>query len=187
MKQGVVDNSMKTLCPGVSIIGFAQGNKETNDFINDNKEVFSKRLSWVNDPRIIAQNDTMISINSCMAVDLRGQVCSESIGTSIFGGSGGQLDFVRGARMSENGQSFIALRSVIEKPNGELLSKITLTLPEGSIVTTPRNDVQYIVTEYGIAQMDRSNLSSRTRALIAISHPAFREKLEHDAKRVGLI
>lgn len=187
MKQGIVDNSRKKLYPGISVCGFAQGNQETNDFINQNKNVMFRKLAWVNNPDVIAQNNDMISINSCMAVDLRGQICSESLGTDVFAGLGGQLDFVRGAQKAENGKSFIAMKSVITKSGEKPISKITVTLPNGSIVSTPRSEAQYIVTEYGIAEMKDKSARERTLALISIAHPIFREQLTYDAKKIGLI
>lgn len=187
MKQGIVDNSRKTLYPGVSVCGFAQGNQETNDFINHNPNVMFRKLAWVNDPEVVAQNNDMISINSCMGVDLRGQVCSESMGNNIYAAIGGQLDFVRGAQKAVNGKSFIAMKSAIFRPGCDPISKITLNLPEGSVVSTPRSDVQYIVTEYGIAQMKDRSARERTLSLISIAHPMFREKLRFEAKKTGLI
>ena len=187
MKQGVVNNSKKKLYPGVSVSSFFQGSKETNDFIHNNKDVLNKKLAWANDSEIIAQNNDMISINSCLAVDLRGQVCSESLGFNTSGGAGGQLDFARGARKSSGGKSFIAMHSVAEKKNGDRISKISLALPLGSIVTTPRTDVQYIVTEYGVAEMENRTVSERALNLIAIAHPDYREQLRFEAKQNGYI
>lgn len=187
MKSGVVDNSQKTFCPGVSVTGIVQGDRETYDFISQNKDVVIKKMAWVNDPNNIAQNKNMVSINSCMSVDLRGQVCSESLGMNVSGGSGGQLDFVRGARKAPGGQSFIVMHSTVEKKSGEILSRISLTLEPGSIVTCPRNDVQYIATEYGIAELADRNLREKALNLIAVAHPDFREQLLFDAKKHGYV
>lgn len=187
MKQGIVDNSNKALCPGKTICGFAQGDQETNDFINQNPDVMFKKLAWVNNIDVIAQNNSLISVNSCMAVDLKGQVCSESLGKSTFAAIGGQLDFVRGAQKSKGGKSFLAMRSAIFKPGKDPISKITVTLPEGSVVSTQRCDVQYIVTEYGVAEMKNHSAHDRTEALISIAHPMFREKLRFDAVKLGLL
>ena len=183
MKCGVVNNSKKTLYPGVSITGFFQGSKDTYDFASKNKNIMCKKLSWVNDSAVIAQNNDMISINSCLAVDLRGQVCSESLGLNTSGGSGGQLDFVRGASKAKGGKSFIAMHSVVNKSDGSRISKISLTLPPGSVVTTPRNDVQNIVTEYGVAELANRTVRERALALISIAHPDFREQLTSEAKK----
>ncbi|OUO79295.1 hypothetical protein B5F53_07345 [Blautia sp. An249] len=187
MEKGVVDNSQKQICPGKSVAGFIQGTRETYRFVDENPEIFFDRLSWVNNPDVIGQNEKMISINSCMGVDLRGQVCSECIGLDTYAGSGGQLDFVRGVRRSKGGKSFIAMRSSLEKKDGTRISKITLTLPPGSAVTTPRNDVHYIVTEYGIAQMRNRTLKEKAEALIQIAHPQFREELTYQAQKAGIL
>ena len=187
MENGVVNNSKKTVYPGQSIAAFADADPATFDFINNNKNVLFKQMSWVNNPYNIAKNDNMISINACLAVDLGGQVCSESLGLSSTGGSGGQLDFVRGARMSKGGQSFICMHSTVEKKDGSRISKITLTLPEGSVVTVPRNDVMNIVTEYGVAELTYRSAKERALALISIAHPDFRDELKFQAEKNGLI
>ena len=129
----------------------------------------------------------MISINSCLAIDLRGQICSECLGTSTFAGIGGQLDFVRGARKSKGGRSFIAMRSLLEKEDGTRISKISLTLPEGSVVSTPRNDVMYVVTEYGVAELINHTAKEKALALISVAHPDFREQLKTQAKGIGIL
>lgn len=187
MKNGAVNNSRKKLYPGVSVTGLCQGTRETYDFVDNNKSILNKKLSWVNDPEVIAQNNDMISINSCMSVDLRGQVCSECLGFNTSGGSGGQLDFVRGARKAPGGKSFIAMHSVVEKKDGERLSKVALTLPPGSVVTTPRNEVQFIATEYGVAEMADRTAREKALALISIAHPDFRDRLLFEAKKYSYI
>ena len=187
MKTGVVNNSKKTLYPGVAVAGILQGNQETYDFVSKNKDVMMKKLAWVNDPNTIAQNKDMISINACMSVDLRGQVCSESLGYNITGGSGGQLDFVRGARKAPGGKSFIVMRSVNEREGRDRISKIALSLAPGSTVTCPRNDVQYIVTEYGVAELENRSARDKALNLIAVAHPDFREQLLFDAKKHGYV
>lgn len=187
MEKGVVDNSRKQIRPGQSVAGFLQGTKETYRFAHENKDIYFDRLSWVNDPDIIGSNEHMVSINSCMAVDLRGQVCSECIGLDTYAGSGGQLDFVRGVRRSKGGKSFIAMRSCLEKGDGSRVSKISVTLPAGSAVTTPRNDIHFIVTEYGVAEMRNRTLSEKVKALIGIAHPEFREELTYQARKLLMI
>ena len=187
MEKGVVNNSKKTIYPGQSIAAFADADRATFDFIHRNKDVLFKQMSWVNNPYNIAKNDNMISINSCLSVDLRGQVCSESLGTGVTGGSGGQLDFVRGARMSKGGQSYISMHSTVEKKDGTRISKIVMTLTEGSIVTVPRNDVMNIVTEYGIAELTHRSLKEKALALISIAHPDFRDELMFQAKKNGYL
>lgn len=188
MKGGVINNSRKTLLPGKSVFSFAGGQRATQeiyDYVNNNPLIEMYPISWVNDPRIIAKNDNFISVNSALAVDLTGQVCSETIGLRTFSGPGGQLDFVRGARWSKGGRSFIVINSVAEKKDGSRVSKIDLALPLGSAVTTPRTDVDCIVTEYGVAELRFKSLSERAKALISIAHPDFRDELTFKAKQTG--
>ena len=131
-------------------------------------------VDYVNDPNIISKNKNMVAINSCIQVDLMGQVASESIGMKQFSGVGGQVDFIRGANMSDGGKSIIAMPSTAK--NGEV-SRIVPFLEKGTAVTTSRNDIQYIVTEYGIAELKGKSLKERARALINIAHPKFRAEL----------
>ena len=187
IKCGAVNNSKKKLLPGKTVFGLCQGKTETYDFLDHNRDVEMRSTSWVNDPVNIAVNDNVVSINSAIAVDLTGQVCAESIGTRQYSGTGGHCDFVRGAHLSEGGQSFIAFYSTYNKKDGTVGSKIDLTLPLGSVVTTRRNEVHYIVTEYGVADLQYKTLEERARALIEIAHPDFRDKLRYDAKQAGLI
>ena len=130
-------------------------------------------MEHVNDPVVIAQNDNMVCINSCVQVDLMGQVASESIGLKQISGVGGQVDFVRGAAMSKNGRSIMAMPSTVKGK----ASKIVPVLDEGSAVTTSRNDVDFVVTEYGVAQLTGKTLRQRAQALIAIAHPNFQQEL----------
>ena len=188
MKAGVVNNSRKTLLPGKTIFSFAGGKratKEIYDFVDCNTDIEMKSISWVNDPRVIAKHDLFISVNSALAVDLTGQVCSETIGLRTFSGPGGQLDFVRGARWSKGGRSFIVINSCTKAKDGTRISKINLALPLGSAVTTPRADVDCIVTEYGVAELRFKSIAERARALIAIAHPEYREELTYEAKKAG--
>lgn len=136
--------------------------------------VESYPVDYVNDPTIIMKNYKMISINSCVQVDLMGQVCSESIGIKQISGVGGQLDFIRGVNMAKDGMSIIAIPSTASKGK---ISRIVPLLDEGAVVTTSRNDVDYIITEYGIAHLKGRTLKERARALIQISHPNFRQGL----------
>ena len=187
IKCGAVNNSKKKLLPGKTVFGLCQGKRSTYEFLDHNETVEMRSASWVNNPYNIGTNDNVVSINSAIAVDLTGQVCAESIGVRHYSGAGGHCDFVRGARISEGGQSFIAFYSTYNKHDGTVGSKIDLTLPLGSVVTTRRNDVDSIVTEYGIAQMKFRTIEERAKALIAIAHPDFRDKLYFDAKKAGLI
>ena len=137
-------------------------------------------IDYVNNPIEIAKNDNMVSINSCLQVDLLGQVVSDTIGLSQFSAVGGQVDFVRGATMSKGGRSIIAMPSTARKGT---VSRIVPIITEGSAVTTPRNDVNYVVTEYGIAQLKGKTLKERTKELIRISHPRFRPALVLEYKK----
>ena len=184
---GAVNNSRKTLMPGKTVLGFSLGSREMYDFMDHNHDIEARPFAWVNDPRVIAQNDNMVSINGAMQVDLMGQVCAESIGPRQFSGTGGQADFVRGANWSKGGMSFLCLPSTLTTKSGEVKSKISCALPLGSVVTTPRADVQYIVTEYGVADLRNEPLDVRAKRLIAIAHPDFRDQLTFEAKKAGFI
>lgn len=174
IKSGVINNSMKQLHTGKSVIGFAFGTRKLFDFMDDNPEIEMHPIEYVNYPLVIAQNDNMVSVNSCLQVDLQGQVVADTIGDKQFSGVGGQVDFVRGATMSRGGRSIIAMPSTAK---GGTVSRIVPTLTENSAVTTSRNDVNYIVTEYGIASLKGQTLKNRARALIKIAHPDFRAEL----------
>ncbi len=184
---GAVNNSRKTLCPGKAVFGFAVGSRHMYELMDHSDMLEARPFAWVNDPRVIARNDGMVSVNGAMAIDLTGQVCAESVGSRQYSGTGGQADFVRGAKWSRGGQSFIAMPSVRSDKAGNVFSKISLALPEGSAVTTLRSDVEYVVTEYGLADIRNEPLRERARRLIAIAHPDFRDKLTFDAKKAGLL
>ena len=141
-------------------------------------------VEYVNDPDVICQNDNMISINAAVEVDLFGQVCAESVGTKHMSGSGGQIDYVRGACQSRGGKSFIAFTSTAK---GGTISKIKSILTPGAVVTTSKNDVDYIVTEYGVAHLRGRSLGERARQLIAIAHPDFRDELTFEVKKRGIM
>ncbi len=187
IKKGAVNNSKKEICTGISIGGFFGGADFAPEIIHKNPKVMMKKLSWINNPDVICRISNMMSINSCLGIDLHGQVCSESIGLSITGGIGGQLDFIRGVRRSAGGKSFLIMRSTVEKKDGSRISKISLNLPEGSIVSAPRSDVMYIVTEYGVADLQYRSSKERANVLIAIAHPDYRDKLTFEAKKHGFI
>ncbi|MDR1272825.1 MAG: 4-hydroxybutyrate CoA-transferase [Clostridiales Family XIII bacterium] len=184
---GAVNNSRKNLDKGISVMGFAGGTQLLIDYLNNNDNVITKSFTYVNNPHVISQIDDFISINGTMSVDLFGQCYSESIGFSQFSGTGGQVDFVRGARHSKGGHSFICLPSTMTRKDGTVTSKIVLNNDPGTIVTTLRADVQYVVTEYGVAYLEGQTLRSRANQLISISHPDFREELASQAKIQGLI
>ena len=181
---GAVNNSRKQIHRGKTVTTFAYGSKRIYDFIDDNPAVEVLPVDYVNDPEVICRNDNMISINAALEVDFFGQVCAESVGTKHMSGSGGQVDYVRGACQSKGGKSFIAFTSTAK---GGTISKIKPILTPGAICTTSKNDVDYIVTEYGIAHLRGRSLSDRTRQLIAIAHPNFRDELTFEAKKRGIL
>lgn len=174
VKEGVITGSRKTIHPNKMIATFIMGTKEMYDFVNKNLMLELHPVNYVNNPSIIGQNYQMISINSCIEVDLMGQVASESIGLRQYSGTGGQVDYVQGSRLSKGGKSIIATPSTAE---GGSISRIVPFLLKGTIVTTSRNDVDYIITEYGIAHLRGKTLRERAKLLIDIAHPKFREEL----------
>ena len=174
---GVITNNKKTIHKGKMIATFLMGTKKLYDFINDNPQVELYPVDYVNDPTVIMQNSKMVSINSCIQVDLMGQVVSDSIGPVQFSGVGGQVDYVRGASMAKDGKSILAMPSTAAKGT---ISRIVACIDKGAAVTTSRNDVHYIVTEYGIANLKGKTLAQRAEALINIAHPDFRGKLRAD-------
>ncbi|EEV20423.1 4-hydroxybutyrate coenzyme A transferase domain protein [Treponema vincentii ATCC 35580] len=176
---GVITNKKKTLHPGKFIVNFLMGTKRLYDFVNHNPDVDMRPVDYVNNPFIVAQNDHLISINSCVQVDLMGQVASETIGLKQFSGVGGQVDFVRGASASKGGVSIMAMPATVKGK----ISKIVPLLDEGAAVTTSRNDVDYVVTEYGIAALKGLTLRQRAHNLIAIAHPDFREELKAEFEK----
>lgn len=181
---GVITNRKKTINTGKFIATFLMGTQKLYDFVNHNPDVEMHTVDYVNDSYIIGQHEDFVSINSAISIDLTGQVNAETIGSTHFSGIGGQLDFVRGASRSKGGKSIIALPSTAA---GGKISRICNDLGPGSAVTTPRGDVHYIVTEYGIANLRGKSLRQRVHALIAIAHPDFRESLLKEAKALGRI
>ena len=171
---GVVTNRRKTLHPGKSVVTFLMGTRRLYDYVNNNPSVEMYPVDYVNDPYVIAKNDNLVSINSCVQVDLMGQVVSSSVGYRQISGVGGQVDFVRGAGLSRGGRSIMAMPSTAAKGK---ISKIVDRIDEGASVTTSLYDVNYVITEYGIAQLRGKTMKDRARALVAIAHPQFREQL----------
>lgn len=177
IERGVITNECKKVIPYKTVTGFVMGSRRVYDFIDDNPGVAMKSTAYTNDTAIIRRNPKVTAINSAIEVDLTGQVCADTIGTFQYSGVGGQMDFVRGASLSEGGKPIIALPSATKY--GE--SKIVPFLKEGAGVTTTRAHVHYIVTEYGIANLYGKNLRQRARLLIDIAHPDHREELERQA------
>lgn len=180
---GVINNKRKTFHPGKMVVTFLMGTRALYDFVHDNPIVEMHSVDYTNNPFIIGQNEQLISINSALQVDLCGQVCADTIGYRQYSSVGGQVDFVRGARLSKGGKSIIALPSTA---SGGKLSRISVHLEEGAGVTTSRFDVDYIVTEYGIASLRGKTIRQRANALIEIAHPQFRKELRAEAKKHGI-
>ncbi|GHU65174.1 4-hydroxybutyrate CoA-transferase [Clostridia bacterium] len=182
-ERGVITGKRKTLLPGKIVGTFALGSQKLYDFLEENPAVWMLPGRYVNDPHNIAKNYRMVSVNSALQVDLTGQICSESLGPMQFAGTGGAADFAIGATHSEGGKNIIAFRSTAR---GGLVSRIGALLSQGSVVTISRNDIDYIVTEYGVARMKGANIAERVEALIQIAHPDFRDELKADAKKYKL-
>jgi acyl-CoA hydrolase len=177
VEQGIITNEHKRIHPGKIISGFVVGSQKVYDFINDNPQVNLLAIEYVNDTRVIRKNPKVTAINSAIEVDLTGQVNADSIGTRFYSGFGGQMDFIRGASLSEGGKPIIALPSATKY--GE--SKIVPVLKPGAGVVTTRGHVHYIITEYGVAEMYAQPMRQRIQNMIAIAHPDHREKLAEQA------
>ncbi|MDD4291388.1 MAG: acetyl-CoA hydrolase/transferase C-terminal domain-containing protein [Clostridia bacterium] len=191
-KAGVINGSKKTLLNGKMVGAFAIGTRELYDYLDDNPACAIMDGGWVNDPAVIMKNDNQISINTTLEVDLTGQCCSESLGSMQFSGSGGQIDTATGAQKSKNGKSFIALYStamVRDKATGEKheVSKIVAQLKQGAAVTLLRNDLHFLVTEYGVVNLRGTSLKDRVKRIISIAHPQYREQLEKEAYELGIV
>lgn len=180
---GVVTGTRKALRRGKIVTTLALGSQRLYKFLHENSAVDFAGVEWVNDPRIIAREPNFVAINATTEVDFYGQCASETVAGRYFSSSGGQYDFSRGAMYSEGGQGFIVLRSTT---NDGRMSKIKPTLTPGSVVTTSKNTVDKIVTEYGIAELRGRSLRERTKALIGIAHPRFRDELTTEAKAMGM-
>jgi 4-hydroxybutyrate CoA-transferase len=176
---GVVNCSRKNLHPDKIVITFAMGTKSFYEWLDDNPMIESYPVDYVNNPTIVGQNDNLVSINSALSVDLLGQVAADTLGAKQFSGVGGQVDFVRGAANSKGGRSVIALPATASKGS---LSRICVSLDNGQAVTTGRYDVDYVVTEYGVAKLRGKTNQQRADALINIAAPEFREQLREDRK-----
>ncbi len=177
MQSGVLNNSRKNTYPGRSVAGAVVGDRELWNFCHNNKDICMKEIDWVNNPYNLAKNDNVVSINNAMEIDLVGQVAAEAIGPRQYTGSGGQLEWVIGSQMSRGGKSIIALNSTYMDKQGTLRSKIKPMLEAGSIITTPRTFVEYVVTEFGVANLKYKSTRERAKALIGIAHPDFRDEL----------
>lgn len=182
--RGVITNSEKKTHIGKMVATFALGNKQLYDFMDNNDVVKMLTVDYVNDPRTIAKEDNMVSINATTEIDFYGQCASETIAGKYYSSTGGQADFASGVQFAKNGKGFICLYSTAKN---DTISKIRPTLSKGQVVTTSKNDVDYVVTEYGIAQLKGKSIVERTKALINLAHPKFREELTFEAKKIGLL
>ena len=185
-RSGRVTGSRKTLDPGKVVYTFALGSLALYATANRNPHLYCHQVDYTNSPHIIMQNEKVVSINNTTQLDLQGQAASESDGHRHISGTGGQLQFVRGAYASKGGKSFICLSSTYEK-RAERRSRIVFTLTSGNIVTTPRSDVMYVVTEFGMVNLKGKSVAERAKAIISLAHPDFREDLERQAYEHRLI
>lgn len=184
VESGAVNGKKKTINPGKIIGNFAYGTRRLYDFMDDNPSVELHSVAYTNNPYVIGQNVKMVSINATLEVDLLGQCASESIGPKQFSGTGGQSDFVKGANLSPGGKSFIALPSTAK--DGQV-SRIVPMLAQGAMVSTSKNDVDYVVTEFGAVRLRGKTARERALSLISIAHPDFRNELKDAARKMGLI
>ncbi len=176
IQSGVVTNANKKNHRGKSLSGFLVGSQKLYEFVNDNPSILQMEMDRVNNPTLIAQNPKVVAINSAVEIDLTGQICADSVGHRIISGVGGQMDFMRGAALSEGGKPIIAISSRTKKGR----SKIVSTLQPGAGVVTTRAHVHYVVTEYGIAHLYGKTIRERAKALISVSHPEVQESLERE-------
>ncbi|WP_022929411.1 acetyl-CoA hydrolase/transferase family protein [Patulibacter americanus] len=183
VERGVVTGGEKRQHPGVAVATFALGSQRLYDWLDDNPAVELHPVDWVNDPRTIATERRMVSVNATTEVDFFGQCASETMAGRLWSGSGGQADFARGAIASSEGEAFVVLHSTTSDGR----SRIRPTLTDGSIVTTSKNDVDHVVTEWGVATLRGRTVAERTRALIAVAHPSHREWLKEEAEGRGAL
>ena len=186
LKKKVITNRRKTLIPGQVVASLCMGSQEMYDYVNNNPMFYFRSSDYVNDPRVIAENDNLTSISSALEVDLTGQVCADSLGNQFYSGIGDQVDFLRGAAMSKGGVSIIVLPSTV-KTASATRSRIVASLSDGAGLATTRADVDIIITEYGIAHLQGKSIYQRVMELAQIAHPSFRENLIEEAKQRGYI
>jgi 4-hydroxybutyrate CoA-transferase len=184
VQKGVINGARKNINQGKLVANFLMGTRKLYNFVHDNPVVEMHPVHYTNDPFIIGQNDKVVSINSCLQVDLLGQVASDTIGPLQFSGVGGQVDFVRGAARSKGGKSILAFTSTA---SGGRYSRIVPRLDSGAVVTTSRCDVHYIVTEYGIANLRGKSVRERVKQLIAIAHPDCRQQLNEELNKINIL
>ncbi len=184
LEKGVINGERKNLHQGKIVASFVLGSTRCYDFLHNNPLIEMHPTEYCNNPFIISQNDNMVSVNSCLQIDLTGQVVSDNIGPILYSGFGGQVDFVRGASYSKHGRPILAFLSTGKKGS---LSRIVAEHPQGYGITTSRADVHWVATEYGIVDLWGMSRRERAKALIELAHPNFRESLQEDALRLGLL
>ena len=184
MKNGVIDNTKKSIDRGKTVATFCMGKKETYEYIHDNPGIEFRTIEYTNNPLVIAQHNNIVAINSALELDLTGQATAESIGKIFYSGIGGQADFMRGAVLSPNGKTILTIQSTAKDGT---VSRIVPFLKEGAGVTLNRGDIHYVITEYGIAYLHGKNIRERAMQLISIAHPNFRLSLIEEAKNLNLI
>jgi itaconate CoA-transferase len=184
IEKGAVTGHKKTLLPRKHVFTCSGGTKKMYEFMNDNPSIESYPVSYNNDPTVIAQNDNMISINAILEVDLLGQCNAEFLAGQQFSGTGGQLDFVRGAFNSKGGKSILGFYSTAK---GGTISRVVPRLEAGTAITTPRMDVHYLATEYGVVNLKGKSTRERALDIISIAHPKFRDELVREAENMYLI
>jgi itaconate CoA-transferase len=184
VESGVANGSQKTFHPGKALYSFAAGTQRMYEFLDDNPYIEAHAVSYVNFPPNIAKNDNLVSVNSTIEIDLTGQCCSESMGTAQFSGTGGQHDYARGAFDSRGGKSIIAFYSTAK---GGSVSRVVPTLAPGAIVTTPRTEVHWLVSEYGAVNLKGKSTRERSKAIIGLAHPKFRDDLTAAARELNYL
>jgi 4-hydroxybutyrate CoA-transferase len=187
IRKGAVDNSQKALMKGVSVGSYFIATEENLAFLDNNPDVMMRRLNWVCDPKVIAQIGNVHAINQAVAVDFRGQFCCGSLGMAHSGGAGSELDFARGVKRGGQGKFIMAMRSASMGEDGKLASNIYPGLPEGSLVSVPRSDIMYIVTEYGASDLRDLSVKDRVKELVRLAHPDFRDWLLDEALKHGFL
>lgn len=185
IKAGVINGSKKNFYPGKTLATFCVGDKELWEFVDHNDHFLFTEVEFNNDPYVIAQNDGLICVNNALMMDLTGQTASESIRQKQYSGTGGQVNFAQGALLSKGGKNIMALNSTFKDKEGKLRSRIVPFLPHGTIVSTSRNDIQYVITEFGVVNLRYNSVPERVKKLISIAHPDFRDELTSQATRLG--
>ena len=186
-KAGKLTNNLKSIDRGKGVWSFGLGSRELYDWVHRNPGLASFPVEYTNSPEVMSQHDRLIAINSCVEIDLYGQVCSESAGTRHISGTGGQLDFVTGALMAKEGKSFVCMPSTyVDRNTKEVKSRVVPTLPPGGIVSDPRSQAMYLVTEWGIVNLAGRSTWERAELVISIAHPDFRDDLVRDAQAMNI-